>query len=76
MGTTGRNTGEPVKRWKVTIWYPRGNGFEEEVEFFVEELGEIENFVKAGENFYSISRIEIVLNDDCAVQMGYRRIAR
>jgi hypothetical protein len=47
----------PLKRWKATITYD-----DHMIECEIEELSDLHNIVERGPNFYSIAKIEIVIN--------------
>jgi hypothetical protein len=51
------------KRWRAMVYYRTNNGVVS-VQHDIEELGEIEELIERGPNWYTIERIEIVLSDD------------
>ena len=47
----------PLKRWRATITYDNGA-----LRHDIDELSELHDIVERGANFYSIAKIEIVIN--------------
>jgi hypothetical protein len=60
--TTKAKTGEPLKRWIATITYDHGDRTFLGTEREIDELSELHDLVEHGPNFYSIAKIEIVIN--------------
>jgi hypothetical protein len=57
----------PVKRWKAIISYddlglPDGCGETPFMEYEFEELYELHHIIESGPNFYSVAKIEIIIN--------------